>query len=82
MRVRVYSQKSEASNKIMSNWQGMQSNSLNKSINTVPTIFPGFLMIYGSLTETKTLLLYKKKKIREIHWSKLSFNNLSLYLRN
>ena len=81
MRVRVYSQKSEASNKIMSNWQGMQSNSLNKSINTVPTIFPGFLMIYGSLTETKTLLLYKKK-IREIHWSKLSFNNLSLYLRN
>ena len=62
MRVRVYSQKSEASNKIMSNWQGMQSNSLNKSINTVPTIFPGFLMIYGSLTETKTLLLYKKKK--------------------
>lgn len=81
MRVSVYSQKSEASNKIMSNWQGMQSNSLNKSINTLPTIFPGFLMIYGSLTETKTLLLYKKK-IREIHWSKLSFNNLSLYLRN
>ena len=66
MSVSVYSQKSEASNKIMSNWQGMQSKSLNKSINTVPTIFPGFLMIYGSLTETKTLFLYKKKSEKYI----------------